>query len=48
MVFYYWRQNNKADRGEVVLEGMENFRYTYESFVSSVLKAILRGGTPSF
>lgn len=29
MVFHYWRQNKKADRGEIVLEGMEGFRYTY-------------------
>lgn len=29
MVLHYWRQNKKADRGEVVLEGMDNFRYTY-------------------
>ena len=29
MVYHYWRQNKKADRGEVVLEGLENFRYTY-------------------
>jgi hypothetical protein len=29
MVFHYWRQNKKADRGEVILEGMEDFRYTY-------------------
>jgi hypothetical protein len=29
MTYHYWRQNRKADRGEVVLEGMEGFRYTY-------------------
>jgi hypothetical protein len=29
MTLYYWRQNKKADRGEVVLEGLESFRYTY-------------------
>jgi hypothetical protein len=29
MVFYYWRQNKKADRGEIVIEGLEGFRYTY-------------------
>jgi hypothetical protein len=29
MVCHYWRMNKKADRGEVVLEGMEGFRYTY-------------------
>jgi len=29
MVFHYWRQNKKADRGEIILEGMEGFRYTY-------------------
>jgi hypothetical protein len=29
MVFHYWRQNKKADRGEVVIEGLEGFRYTY-------------------
>lgn len=29
MTYHYWRQNKKADRGEVVLEGMEDFRYTY-------------------
>ncbi|OAL00539.1 MFS general substrate transporter [Phaeosphaeriaceae sp. SRC1lsM3a] len=29
MVYYYWRQNKKADRGEIVIEGLEGFRYTY-------------------
>ncbi|PSN72063.1 MFS general substrate transporter [Corynespora cassiicola Philippines] len=29
MVFWYRRQNKRADRGEIVLEGMEGFRYTY-------------------
>ncbi|KAH7088023.1 major facilitator superfamily domain-containing protein [Paraphoma chrysanthemicola] len=29
MVFYYWRQNKKADRGEIIIEGLEGFRYTY-------------------
>lgn len=29
MVLHYRRQNRKADRGEVVLEGLEGFRYTY-------------------
>tara|TARA_R110002003_G_scaffold121_12_gene10737 strand:- start:3447 stop:3620 length:174 start_codon:yes stop_codon:yes gene_type:complete len=29
MVFYYWTQNKKADRGEIVIEGLEGFRYTY-------------------
>lgn len=29
MTFYYWRQNKKADRGEIVIEGLEGFRYTY-------------------
>lgn len=29
MVFFYWRQNKKADRGEVILEGLDTFRYTY-------------------
>jgi len=29
MVLYYRRQNRRADRGEVVLEGMAEFRYTY-------------------
>lgn len=29
MVLFYWRQNKKADRGEVVLEGLATFRYTY-------------------
>jgi len=29
LVFYYWRQNKKADRGEIVIEGLEGFRYTY-------------------
>lgn len=29
MVFYYWRQNRKADRGEIVIEGLQGFRYTY-------------------
>ncbi|KAF2007045.1 MFS general substrate transporter, partial [Amniculicola lignicola CBS 123094] len=29
MVFWYRRQNRRADRGEVVLEGLEGFRYTY-------------------
>jgi hypothetical protein len=29
LVFYYWRQNKKADRGEVMIEGLEGFRYTY-------------------
>jgi hypothetical protein len=29
MVLYYWRMNKKADAGEVVLEDMEGFRYTY-------------------
>lgn len=29
MVYYYCRQNKKADYGEMVLEGMENFRHTY-------------------
>jgi hypothetical protein len=29
LVFHYWRQNKKADRGEIVVEGLEGFRYTY-------------------
>lgn len=29
MVLYYWRQNKKADRGELVIEGLAGFRYTY-------------------
>jgi hypothetical protein len=29
MVWHYWRMNKRADRGEVVLEEMEGFRYTY-------------------
>lgn len=29
MVLFYWRQNKKADRGEIVLEGLASFRYTY-------------------
>jgi hypothetical protein len=29
MVLHYRRMNAKADRGEVVLEEMEGFRYTY-------------------
>ncbi|KAH5099347.1 hypothetical protein HBI21_054000 [Parastagonospora nodorum] len=29
LVFYYWRQNKKAGRGEIVIEGLEGFRYTY-------------------
>lgn len=29
LVFYYWRQNKRADRGEVVIEGLQGFRYTY-------------------
>ena len=29
MVWHYWRQNKKADRGEIILEEMEGFRYTY-------------------
>ncbi|KAF2998140.1 hypothetical protein E8E13_001601 [Curvularia kusanoi] len=29
MTYHYWRQNKKASRGEVVLEEMESFRYTY-------------------
>lgn len=29
MVFHYWRKNKQADRGEIVLEGLESFRYTY-------------------
>ncbi|ORX99557.1 major facilitator superfamily domain-containing protein [Clohesyomyces aquaticus] len=29
MVWHYRRQNRRADRGDVVLEDMEGFRYTY-------------------
>jgi hypothetical protein len=29
MVLHYWRQNKKADRGEIIIEGLEGFRYTY-------------------
>lgn len=29
MVLHYRRQNRRADRGEVVLEALEGFRYTY-------------------
>ena len=29
MVYYCCRQNKKADRGDMVLEGMKNFRHTY-------------------
>jgi hypothetical protein len=29
LVWYYWRQNEKADRGETAIEGLEGFRYTY-------------------
>jgi MFS-type transporter involved in bile tolerance (Atg22 family) len=29
ILFHYWRQNKKADRGGIVLEGLEGFRYTY-------------------
>ena len=29
LTYHYWRQNKRAERGEVVLEGMESFRYTY-------------------
>lgn len=29
MTFYYWRRNKRAERGEIVLEGMDGFRYTY-------------------
>jgi hypothetical protein len=28
ILFHYWRQNKKADRGGIVLEGLEGFRYT--------------------
>lgn len=34
MIYHYWRQDKKADRGEVVLEGMQDFRYTYQGSVS--------------
>ncbi|KAF2731768.1 MFS general substrate transporter [Polyplosphaeria fusca] len=29
MTLHYWRRNKKADRGEVIIEEMEGFRYTY-------------------
>lgn len=29
MCAFYWRQNKKADKREIVLEGSESFRYTY-------------------
>ncbi|KAF2747975.1 MFS general substrate transporter [Sporormia fimetaria CBS 119925] len=29
MVLHYRRQNKKADAGEIVIEGLEGFRYTY-------------------
>lgn len=29
LTYHYWRQNKRAERGEVLLEGMESFRYTY-------------------
>lgn len=29
LVLHYWRQNKKADRGELIIEGLESFRYTY-------------------
>ncbi|KMQ45890.1 hypothetical protein HL42_3388 [Trichophyton rubrum] len=28
MSWYFWRSNKKADRGELVIEGSESFRYT--------------------
>lgn len=36
LVFFYWQQN-KADRGEIVVEGLEGFGYTY--WISSVDKS---------
>ncbi|KAH7139561.1 major facilitator superfamily domain-containing protein [Dendryphion nanum] len=29
MVWHYWRKNKRADAGEIILEEMEGFRYTY-------------------
>lgn len=29
MALHYWRQNKKADRGEILIEGLTSFRYTY-------------------
>jgi MFS family permease len=29
MSFHYWRQNKKADRGEVIIEGLASFRHTF-------------------
>ena len=25
---YFWRQNKKADRGEILINGLAEFRYT--------------------
>lgn len=29
MLLHYCRQNKKANRGEIILEGLDSFRYTY-------------------
>lgn len=29
MLMHYRRQNKRADRGEIVIEGLQGFRYTY-------------------
>ncbi|OAL49636.1 MFS general substrate transporter [Pyrenochaeta sp. DS3sAY3a] len=29
LTFYYWGRNKKADRGEIIIEELESFRYTY-------------------
>ena len=29
LTFKFWRDNRKAERGEIILGGLEGFRYTY-------------------